>query len=155
MGLVQDSDQVEYRTPFLDYDLAEFLLSIPHRLRVLASFKRQLLAKKFPQILSIPYQGTGLAVNANVLSILGQKIVGWEKRNFVEYDRWMRNELRGFVISTLLNQKALSRGYFKADYIGNLVDLHLSGKQNLSSKLGALLAFELWNRFFLDGEKLA
>ena len=162
MGLVLDSDQVVYRLPFFDYDLFNFILSIPHSLRVFAGFKRKLLVEKFPQVATIQYQRTGLPVKTGLFPIalrlawnryrgLFKKQVQIGARSCVDNDRWLRTELKEFVTSTLLSKKALERGYFRAEYIKELVHLHLSGKRNLSSKLGVLLTFELWNQLFIDG----
>lgn len=163
MGLVMDSDQIEYRLPFFDYDLFDFILTIPNKLRVLAQFKRRLIVRKFPRMAFIPYQRTGLSVDASLISILfrrfGNRFVSFFQKGGLLADRgcvdnagWLRNELQDFVNSTLLNPKALDRGYFKPEYIRRLVERHLSGKQNFSSQLGLLLTFELWNRLFIDGE---
>lgn len=163
MGLVLDSDQVVYRLPFFDYDLFNFILSIPHRLRVFAGFKRRLLVEKFPQAATIPYQRTGLPVKTGLFPIalrlawnryhgLFKKQARVNVRSCVDNDHWLRNELKEFVTSILLSKKALEREYFRAECIKELVHLHLSGKRNLSSKLGVLLTFELWNQLFIDGK---
>ncbi len=128
MGLVLDSDQIEYRLPFFDYDLFDFIQTIPHKLRVLAGFKRRLVTEKFPRMASIPYQRTGLPVDASLFSILFRRFgnrfgslfqKGASPANRVCFDNagWLRNELRDFVVSTLLNPKALDRGYFKPGYV--------------------------------------
>ena len=63
---------------------------------------------------------------------------------------WMRNELKDFVISTLLSKKATERGFFNPEFIKEIINQHLSRKQNNTLKLGTLITFELWNQLFVD-----
>ncbi len=159
-GLLLDNNLVEYRVPFCDYDLVDFVSAIPPKEKALAAFHRRLLTDKFPPLGSIPYQRTGLAVSSGLTRILLTKArenlrkrifrSKVDKRGYLDYDGWMRGELRGFVTSALSSEKFLSRGYFNPDYVKRMVEHHLSGRRNLSSQLGALLTFELWNQLFVD-----
>lgn len=159
-GLLLDNNLVEYRVPFCDYDLVDFALTIPPKERMLAIFYRRLVAEKFPPLGTIPYQRTGLPVNSSLIRILFRKTKEnlkeriltseTDKRRYSDYDNWMRSELKDFLISVLLSERFLSRGYFNPDYVKRLVEQHLSGKKNLASQLGTLLTFELWNQLFID-----
>jgi asparagine synthase (glutamine-hydrolysing) len=73
-GPLSDSYLVEYRVPFYDYDLVDFLITIPPRQRMLAIFYRKLITKKFPDLAKIPYQRTGLPVDSNLTRILFKKV---------------------------------------------------------------------------------
>lgn len=162
-GLLLDNDQVEYRAPFCDYDLVDFVSSIPPKQKMLAIFHRRLLTEKFPPLGSIAYQRTGLPVSSAVTRILLRKTKdnlkkrvfrsGVDRRGYLDYDRWMRQELRDFLTATLLGDKFLSRGCLNPDYVKRTVEDHMSGRRNLSSQLGALLTFELWSQLFLDSGK--
>jgi asparagine synthase (glutamine-hydrolysing) len=155
-GLLLDNNLVEYRVPFADYDLVDFVSQLPPGQKALAAFHRRLLTEKFPPLGSIPYQRTGLPVSAGTSRIILKKLkenffhrpVG--KRRYSDYDEWMRRELKEFVSSTLLSENSLSRGFFEPDNVRSLVKQHMSGESNLSSHLGALLTFELWSQLFLD-----
>lgn len=159
-GLILDNNLVEYRVPFCDYDLVDFVSAIPPKEKALAIFHSRLLTEKFPPLGSIPYQRTGLPVSSGTTKVLFKKINDHLKqkifksrtngRRYTNYDEWMRNELKDFMISSLLSERFLSRDYFNPDYIKGTVEQHLSGRQNLSSKLGALITFELWNQLFMD-----
>jgi len=159
-GLLLDNNLVEYRVPFCDYDLVDFVSTIPPKQKALAIFHRRLLTEKFPPLGSIPYQRTGIPVSSSLPRILfgktkeklKEKILHskMDKRRYSDYDNWMRNELKDFLILNILNEKSLSRGYFNPDYVKRLVERHLSGKQNLASQLGTILTFELWNQLFVD-----
>jgi len=91
---------------------------------------------------------------------LFQKI-GWpsifkDNRNFVDYNNWMRNnkQLREYIYNTVLNERALNRGYFNPEFIRGLINEHMSGNKNNAQIIGLLLTFELFNRMFIDGDKL-
>jgi asparagine synthase (glutamine-hydrolysing) len=159
-GLLLDNNLVEYRVPFCDYDLVDFVSALPHKQKALAVFHRRLLTDKFAPLGSIPYQRTGLPPSSGLTRILLRKMKEnlhkrvfrskVDKRGYLDYDEWMRADLRELLVSTLLSEKSLSRGYFDPDYVQRMVEEQLSGRRNLSSRLGALLTFELWHELFVD-----
>jgi asparagine synthase (glutamine-hydrolysing) len=162
-GLLLDNNLVEYRAPFCDYDLVDFVSTIPPAQKNLAIFHRRLLTDKFPPLGAIPYQRTGLPVSASVSRILFRKTKEHLKKKifpsradegrYSDYDTWMRGPLKSFLTSILLSERFLSQRHFNPDYVREMVEQHLSGKQNLSSQLGALVTFELWSQLFLDQVK--
>jgi asparagine synthase (glutamine-hydrolysing) len=159
-GLLLDNNLLEYRVPFCDYDLVDFVSAIPAKQKALAAFHRRLLTDKFPPLGSIPYQRTGLPPSSGLTRILLRKTKEnlerrvfrskADKRGYLDYDEWMRTDLREFLVSTLLSEKFLSRGYLDPDYVRRMVEDQLSGRRNLSSQLGALLTFEVWQQLFVD-----
>jgi len=160
-GLLQDNNLMEYRVPFCDYNLVDFVSTIPPREKVLTVFHRRLLTEKFPPLGAIAYQRTDLPVSSGVARILLGKmkdrlkakisISKVDKYRYSDYDDWMRNKLKDFLVSILLNERFLCRGYFNPDYVKLMLEQHLSGRQNLSTRIGALLTFELWHQLFIDG----
>ena len=169
LGLIMDHSQVEYRAPFYDYDFVDFIETIPPQQRRLARFYRQLIVKEFPEVSSIPYQRSGLPVTAGSLRILTKR--GLEilhdrirekvfslptapRRSYTAPDQWMRRQLKDFVVDTLSSDRAKGRRYFNNSYVKRMVELHLSGKHNFSGQLGILLTFELWNRIFIEKERI-
>ncbi|MFQ6032230.1 MAG: asparagine synthase-related protein, partial [Candidatus Zixiibacteriota bacterium] len=108
----------------------------------------------------IPYQRTGLPVNSNLSIVLFKKAqdmcqkklfsTAGDKRGHVNDENWMRNELKDFVISTLLSKKATERGFLNPEFIKEIINQHLLRRQNNTLKLGTLLTFELWNQLFID-----
>jgi asparagine synthase (glutamine-hydrolysing) len=159
-GPISDSNLLEYRVPFYDYDLVDFLLTIPPKQRMLAIFYRKFITKKFPNLAKIPYQRTGLPVNSGLTVMLFKKAQDKcqkrlftpprDKRGHVDDENWMRNELKDFVTSTLLSKKTTERGFFNSEVIKEIIDQHLLRRQNNTLKLGTLLTFELWNQLFVD-----
>lgn len=165
LGAILDHAFVDYRLPFYDYDFVDFVQSIPPKQRALARFYRKFIMRRFPEVAFIPYQRTGLPVSSSTLKALlkrGSEIFSEKfkhkllrsntqpKRSYMNTDTWFRHQLKDFITKTLLNRKALSREYLDSSFIENTLGRHLSGKQNLSSQIGLLLTFELWNQLFLD-----
>jgi asparagine synthase (glutamine-hydrolysing) len=91
-----------------------------------------------------------------LLQKIGMPPLFKDKRNYVDYENWMRDnkELREYIYDTILSDRALNRGYFNPDFIRKLIDEHMSGKKNNTQLIGLLLTFELFNRMFIDGEKI-
>ena len=58
----------------------------------------------------------------------------------------------GYLEAILLDPRTLSRGYFEANYIRRVLGEHFEGKVNHRLVIWSLLAFEWWNRLFIDGE---
>ena len=139
----------------------DFVSTLPPREKTLAVFYRRLLTEKFPPLGAIAYQRTDLPVSASTARIIFRKMKDRlktkifnsqaDERRYSDYDDWMRNELKDFLISNLLNERFFGRGYFNPDYVKHILEQHFSGRQNLSLKIGALLTFELWHQLFIDG----
>ena len=65
---------------------------------------------------------------------------------------WFRTDLREMACDLLLSQRALQRGYFKAEGIRRLLDDHLEMREDHGHRLWSLLFLELWFREYVDGE---
>jgi len=126
------ANALEARSPFLDHRLMEFAASLP------SHFKLRGITQKY------------------ILKKVAQKLIPKEniyrtKQGFgVPLGQWFRDELKDFLYDNLLNDRTLNRGYFKPDFIKQMVRLHLSRKKDYSFQLWTLLMFELWHRRFID-----
>lgn len=117
---------LEVRAPLLDYQLVEFVNSLPYyyKLRGLTTkylFKK-LMENKIPK-----------------------EIVYRSKKGFgMPVARWLRKELRDFALE-LFNQAKLKReGIFNHFYINQLLEEHFSGKKDHRKLLWTLMVFEMW-----------
>jgi asparagine synthase (glutamine-hydrolysing) len=54
------------------------------------------------------------------------------------------------VREVLMSEKAQKRGIFKPSAIANLINRHVSGKQDLGNSIWVLLMLELWFNRFID-----
>ncbi|MDY7080687.1 MAG: asparagine synthase-related protein [Chloroflexota bacterium] len=158
-------DQIVCRTPFCDNALVDFMRSIPPVMRLDAHLYFRAFASTYRELAKIPYEKTGLPlvscpedVYVRAGRVLRWKLrsMGWKwvsdgrRKWYGDYDEWMRTALKDFVMTILLDQKTLERGYFDPNYIRALVKKHMDGDGNYSHPLGAILTFELWNRLFMD-----
>jgi asparagine synthase (glutamine-hydrolysing) len=66
---------------------------------------------------------------------------------------WFRNEFKTVIDEYVLSERTLRRGIFEADFVRNLVARHNSG-ENHDLRLWFLVNFEIWQRQFIEGEKL-
>jgi len=176
MGSVCVQTKLEIRKPFIDNDFIELVYSLPNELRFNHYIYNKILLKFFPKTYkSIPWQRTGLPIGTSkiiekiykyyragksktnrLFPKIGVLPLFKDDRDYVDYNSWMRNniELRKYIYDTLLSERVLSRGYFNSDYIRELIDDHMSGKKNNAQIIGLLLTFELFNRMFIDGDRL-
>lgn len=123
---------LETRAPLLDYRLAEFLATVPAKLRYRNGEKKYLLKKA-------------------VENILPAEILYRQKMGFgVPLKHWFRKEAADFARDVLLAQPARERGLFQPEEIRLCLDRHARGRRDFSGKLWALLFFELWCRSWLD-----
>ena len=119
---------LELRVPFLDHKVLEFAASLPVDFKVKGGQTKRVLKRAF--------QGRVPA------AILTRRKTGFP----VPFGRWLNHELRGFVSDIVLSSRAVSRGYFRAQSLGRILD----SKRPLSSETFSLLVLELWHRQFVD-----
>ena len=68
----------------------------------------------------------------------------------VPISSWFRNELKNYVQEILLDQRALSRGYFRREGVESLIKDHIALRYDHSIRIWALLVLEIWFRVFID-----
>jgi asparagine synthase (glutamine-hydrolysing) len=124
---------LEARSPFLDHQFMEFVARIPSNLKLKDGWEGKYILKKSVE----PY--------------LPNEVIYRKKMGFgVPIDHWFRSELKEMVYDILLSRKAIERGYFRKDYIENMLNRHQQGEcwQYL---IWNLLMLELWHLMFIDG----
>jgi asparagine synthetase B (glutamine-hydrolysing) len=152
------------RLPFGDNDLLDFALTVPPGLLFERYLPKAVLISRFPDLAGIPIAGTGRPLRSNARDIVAQAktLLTWhlkrrglgrlaprERRPYKDYDRWFRTLLRPWLENILLDRRTLDRGYFRPDYVRQLVAAHMNGA-NHAVRLGALATIELWHRQFVD-----
>jgi asparagine synthase (glutamine-hydrolysing) len=125
---------IESRVPFLDHKLVEFTARMPTQFKIRGADTKWVLRKAM----------TGTLPG----SILTRSKMGFP----VPLGNWFRNNYRFIIDDYVLSERSLSRGYFNADFVKEIVASHLAG-ENHDERLWCLVNFEVWNRIFLDGEK--
>jgi asparagine synthase (glutamine-hydrolysing) len=170
-GLIMQRSQIEYRTPFFDNDLFDFICLIPPRLRMGHRVYIEMLRQAFPVLAHLPYQKTGLPADAPAWRIqargamdrgargatrlavrlgLPRLRLRFREQGFHHYASWLRTTLHPFVEDTLFSEPALSRPYFQPAMLREVVNEHMSGRRDRTPLISKLLTFELWHQLFLD-----
>ena len=169
-------DNLEHRPFFFDNDLVDLAQSIPPSLRWGESpLYRRVILRVAPEIARIPATSTGdLPLYATDEQVARHKsrMGSWRRWRYrvnriamglispmretglyADYDQWLKQELRDWAESILLDPRTLKRGYWKPSGITRLLENHRTaerGTQRLARQLTALISFELWHRMYLD-----
>lgn len=123
---------LETRPPFLDHRVVELAAALPIGAKLRGRKGKRILLRAFSDL--IPP------------TILRRGKMGFG----VPLDHWFRGPLSRPTRNVLLDERTLSRGWFRPDAVRRLIDEHLSGTWNHSHRIWALLFFELWQRRWID-----
>ncbi|MBW2991625.1 asparagine synthase (glutamine-hydrolyzing) [Candidatus Woesearchaeota archaeon] len=128
------ANSLEARVPFLDHEFVEFAVSVPPNKKLNLLETKHILKK-------------------TVSSFVPKEVLYRKKQGFsVPVGEWFRGELKDKVYDLILGERTKSRNYFDFKYIEKLWNQHQTNKFNHEKKLFPLVAFELWNRIFVDEE---
>lgn len=125
------ANSIELRVPLLDHKLLEFAASLPGNYKV-RGLETKYIAKKALQK-KVPRE------------IIERKKAGFP----VPYDAWLRGELKEWLSGVLLDQTALSRGYFKKASVERLIAAN-QRDGIYAREVFSLATLELWHRAFVD-----
>lgn len=127
---------VESRVPFLDHVLVEFAASIP------ASFKTRGLAGK-------------CILKSAVQDLLPDFILHRRKVGFSTPMRaWLSGPQLDVIEPLLVEPRSITRGLFKLEGLRRLFATHRAGRADYSDRIWRLLNLELWQRVFLDQDRI-
>jgi asparagine synthase (glutamine-hydrolysing) len=119
---------IEARVPFLDHELATFVSSLPDGCRVRGLTSKWLLREA----------GKGL---------LPERIRKRTKLGFpVPVNEWFRGAMRDYLLDHLQGESSITRRYFDAAVLDQVLAEHLDGRQNHEKLLWSLLNLEIWHR---------
>lgn len=117
---------LEVRAPFLDYEIVEFVMSIPSRLK-LKNFTTKYILKKA------------------LKNFLPKEIIHRPKKGFgIPIAKWIKGPLKDLFQDLLNPEKIKREGFLNPDYVGNLLEEHLNNKKDNRKKLWTLLVWQLW-----------
>jgi asparagine synthase (glutamine-hydrolysing) len=123
---------LECRVPLLDQRLVEFAAGLPGTQRMRRGEPKSLMKRALH-------------------GVLPEEILHREKRGFgAPVGAWLKKELLPVAQRILSPQAIEQRGLFRASTVDEMWKRHLSGHDDLSDQLFALLALELWCQIFLD-----
>ena len=135
MDIASMAHSLEVRSPLLDHSLMEFAARLPGTWKVNGTTTkhifREALRPWLPgSILERQKWGFGSPISA-----------------------WFRGQLRDMPREILLDPVATERGWFQEATVRSLIEDHVDGRRDNTTKLWALLQLELWLRTFVSERK--
>lgn len=126
------ANSLEVRCPFLDHHMIEFSSTIPSSMKIDSSGGKAILKRA-------------------AKDLLPEAIFRKPKTGFsVPVSKWFQGDLAPFLKDVLLSDSAKKRMLFHETHVQRMVEAHLAGRRDWSSRLWALLCLELWFREFID-----
>lgn len=152
-----------------DDRLVDFFLKIPAPLKLSRILLTEYFKTKMPALARVPYQATGVDLYSKPSPwkrklqrfIARTKHYGerlslgyiqfYNMRNYAHFSQWYRADkrVRLYFEGILLDDKTYRRGYYRRDVIEKLLKQQKRGA-GAFFMLADLLAFELFNRIFMD-----
>jgi asparagine synthase (glutamine-hydrolysing) len=118
---------LESRVPFLDPQVTDFAFALPSNRKVRLLEKKRLLRKALEPLLP-------------------KEIIGARKRGFaLPVAGWFRGELLAFARDTLSPERIRAQGLLDPDAVTATIDLHVSGREDLSRNIWGLICLSIWH----------
>ena len=138
---------LEYRLPFLDNQVQEFLYSIPLQQKANNRLYRQMLLQAFPEYFkNIPYQATGFPISHSPWTVkILRRLTGLRNRlpqTFADYANWLRQPPGKNLCDHLL---------YNTSNTSKLWQRHLAGEDH-TIILGRYLTYQLYLIQLFDGK---
>jgi asparagine synthase (glutamine-hydrolysing) len=124
---------LEVRIPFLDPAVADFALALPRRQKVSGVALKRLYRQA-------------------VSPLVPRQVARARKRGFaVPAAAWLRGELLPFAREVLSPARTGSQGIFDPQAVTDALELHVSGREDLSRNIWGLICFSLWHDRYVNG----
>lgn len=122
---------LETRVPLIDHKVVEFIFRQPGKTKLRGLTTKWLFKKTMGRLLP-------------------EEIITRKKEGFsIPIKHWLRTDLRALLCDTLTEKRIREEGYFNPTLVKTMMDKHLSGRENYSHQLWALLVFALWKDRYL------
>jgi asparagine synthase (glutamine-hydrolysing) len=152
---------LEFRFPFWDYQLIDFMHSLPPELRADQILYRHIITQRTPKLARIPYDKREFLPTVeqplhdlHALSIRARrrlKLLPARPWLYADYENYLRTDLRAWAENILFAPQTQERGLFNNAYVRSLFDRHLAGKEPLMlGKIAPLITFEMMMRSLFD-----
>ncbi len=125
---------LEARVPFLDHEFIEFCAKIPPALKMKGLQEKYILRRAAQRILP--------------------KEIVWRKKRGLNapYDQWLREKLPDFAVAMLSEESLREKGYFDPPAVHDLLKKHRAGERDCGAHLVGILAIQLWDELFMNGQ---
>jgi asparagine synthase (glutamine-hydrolysing) len=120
------SVSLETRAPYLDHNLAEFIMSLPLEMKIRNGSSKWILKQ-------VLYRH------------LPQELMDRPKMGFaVPVGDWIKESMREWTEDLISKKRIEKEGYFNSKAVDELWRQHLSGKFNRGHELWNILMFQSW-----------
>jgi asparagine synthase (glutamine-hydrolysing) len=124
---------LEVRVPILDHVFLEWVTALPQRWKMRSGSQKHIF-RELAERVGVP-----------------REVLNRPKQGFaLPLEHWMRGELKGLILSILLEPRTLQRGYLNAAGVRKMLDEHFRGRRSHWHHIWMLLMLELWHRNFLE-----
>lgn len=125
------ANSLEVRSPFLDYRVVEFGLSLPAKYKIGGGENKHILREIArglvpPMLIDRPKMGFG-----------------------IPRAKWLRQDLKGLVQEVLLDERSRSRGWYQFNKVEEILKNHQRGLE-LDSLIWPMFMLELWAKTWID-----
>ena len=125
------ANSLEVRSPFLDYRVVEFGLSLPSKFKVGDGETKHILREIARELVPA-------------------KLIDRPKMGFgIPRSRWLREDLRDLVYEVTLGETARGRGWIRTKQFKEILDRHQRG-YTMDSIIWPIFMLELWAKTWLD-----
>ncbi|RMF64678.1 MAG: asparagine synthase (glutamine-hydrolyzing), partial [Calditrichaeota bacterium] len=122
---------LEARVPFLDHRFVEFTARIPSSFKLRGKQTKHLLKRAMS-----PH--------------LPEQILKRGKEGFsIPIKNWLKVELKDLMLDVLSPDRIAREGFFQPHFVQQLIHEHLSGKENHSHRIWAMMVFGIWQDVYL------
>jgi asparagine synthase (glutamine-hydrolysing) len=157
---------IEFRFPYFDYELIDFVYSIPAELRASRRLYRAVIQREIPRLAYIPYNQDEFLPTTHTMIRQAHSLVKrfkWRVNKhifrlfpsfdtlYADYEAYLRAKLREWAEGILFDQRLSGRGLFDPEFLRSLIRRHLSGLEEWTiGKIAPLITFEMMMRRFFD-----
>jgi asparagine synthase (glutamine-hydrolysing) len=157
---------IEARFPFWDYDLFDFLYSLPAEIRANKLLFRSVIQRETPRLAYIPYEhDESLPTTHSWMRDMHAAALKLKYRFnrhlwplfperytlYADYENYLRGELREWAEDILFDERTMERGIFAPAFLRTLMDRHLSGIEEWTiGKIAPIVTYELMLREYYD-----
>ena len=135
VDMMSMANGLEVRIPFLDYELVNFVFSLPSDYKIGNGIRKRLVKDAFKDFLP-------------------KKLYRRPKKGFeVPLLKWFRNEMRSLIVDDLLSEKFITeQAVFDYSEIDKLKKkLFSSNPQDIHARIWGLIVFQWWFRKYMIG----
>jgi asparagine synthase (glutamine-hydrolysing) len=158
---------LDVRFPFLDYDLFDFLYSLPIEHRADRKLYFAMIQKEMAKLARIPYDHDEFLPTSNRHLRNSHAIVIKAKRRFnqwvyplfqewcplyADYENYLRTDLKEWAEEILFRPEVGERNIFNVDFIRSIFARHISGRELWTiGKIAPIITYEMMLRRLYGG----